>query len=77
MRNPILLLISALLVLTAAPRAQEISRDEFMKSWKQGVELEDEKVMDRAVKRGSRHVIQYFEGLSFPRRWMNNSERFL
>ena len=68
MRNPILLLISALLVLTAAPRAQEISRDEFMKSWKQGVELEDEKVMDRAVKRGSRHVIQYFEGLAFQAR---------
>lgn len=68
MRNSILLLVSVLLVLTSALSAQELSRDDFMKSWKQGVELEDEKIMDRAVKGGSRHVIQHYEGLAFQAR---------
>ena len=68
MRNSILLLVSVLLVLTSALSAQELSRDDFLKSWKQGVELEDDKVMDRAVKGGSRHVIQHYEGLAFQAR---------
>ena len=68
MRNPILLLLSPLFLLTFALRAQEITNEEFQKTWKQGVELEDDKVMDRAVKRGSRHVIQFYEGLAFQAR---------
>lgn len=68
MRTPTFLLLSALLFLATALRAQEMTRDDFQKTWKQGVELEDEKVMDRAVKRGSRHVIQFYEGLAFQAR---------
>jgi|GEM_PF-5348787 len=63
MRTPILLLISALFVLTAAPRAQQLSREDFLKQWRQGLELEDDKILDRAVKNGSGHVIQFYEGL--------------
>ncbi|MEC8251954.1 MAG: hypothetical protein VX044_01995, partial [Planctomycetota bacterium] len=68
MRNLTILLLSALFSLATTARAQEMTRDDFLKTWKQGVELEDEKVMDRAVKRGSRHVIQYYEGLAFQAR---------
>lgn len=68
MRYLPLLLLSLALSLPTLLRAQEISRDEFQKTWKQGVELEDDKIMDRAVQRGARHVIQYYEGLSFQAR---------
>ena len=68
MRHIHLLLFSLAFSLTTALRAQEMTREEFQKTWKQGVELEDEKLMDRAVQRGSRHVIQFYEGLSFQAR---------
>ena len=63
-----LLLLSLVLSMVTTLRAQEMTREDFQKTWKQGVELEDEKIMDRAVKRGSRHVIQHYEGLSFQAR---------
>lgn len=74
MRNLTFLVVSVLFVLTTALRAQEMSNADFQKAWKQGVDLEDEKVMDRAVKRGSRHVIQHFEGLAFQARSGTDTE---
>ena len=68
MRDMTRLVLSLLLLWTAALPAQELSNDEFLKTWKQGMDLEDEKIMDRAVKRGARHVILYFEALSFQAR---------
>ncbi len=68
MRDTTRLVLSLLLLWTAALPAQELSNDEFLKTWKQGMDLEDEKIMDRAVKRGSRHVILYFEALSLQAR---------
>jgi hypothetical protein len=68
MRNLTILVVSVLFVLTSALRAQEMSEADFQKAWKQGVDLEDEKVMDRAVKQGSRHVIQHFESLALQAR---------
>jgi len=68
MRNLSIFVVSVLFVLTTALRAQEMSSADFQKTWKQGVDLEDEKVMDRAMKRGSRHAILYFETLAFQAR---------
>ena len=68
MRHLHLLLFCLAFSLTSAVCAQEMTREDFQKTWKQGVELEDEKLMDRAVQRGSRHVIQFYEGLSFQAR---------
>ena len=54
---PIVVLCSFLLALTSALSAQEMSRADFRKLWRQGIELEDDKLLDRAMKRGARHGI--------------------
>lgn len=54
-------LASILLALTSALSAQELSQAEFRKMWSQGINLEDEKVLDKAMKRGARHAITYYE----------------
>jgi len=62
MRNfPTAVFVSFLLVLTSALSAQEMSRDEFRKMWSQGINLEDDKLLDRAMKRGARHAITLYE----------------
>lgn len=53
--------VSILLALTSALSAQEMSQAEFRKLWNQGVQLEDDKILDKAMKRGSRHAITYYE----------------
>lgn len=72
MRNLPILFVSVLFLLATALGAQEMSNADFQKTWKQGVDLEDEKVMDRAVKGGARHVIQFYEGLAFQARGGND-----
>ncbi len=60
-------LFAALLALAvAAPAAgQEPTADKFRTEFNQGLELADEKLQDRAVKRGPRQALGYFEELRF------------
>ncbi|MFK7742859.1 MAG: hypothetical protein AB8H80_21285 [Planctomycetota bacterium] len=63
MRQRIVLFSLLTLILTALAPAQDMSKDEFRKTWAQGVELEEDKLLDKAMKRGSLHAISYFEAL--------------
>lgn len=54
--------VSLLLTLCAAlPAQNEMSRDEFRKAWAQGMSLEDDKLLDKAMKRGHLHAILFYE----------------
>jgi hypothetical protein len=55
--------VSLLLALTGALPAQELNRADFRKQWAQGIELEDDKILDKAMKRGHLHAIMFYEEL--------------
>jgi len=59
--TPLVVVVPLLLVLASAVSAQELSSDEFRKMWNQGIKLEDNKILDKAMKRGARHAITYYE----------------
>lgn len=61
-QSKLAVLVSLLLALTSAVSAQELTADAFRKAWAQGMELEDDKLLDKAMKRGHRHALLYFEG---------------
>jgi hypothetical protein len=43
--------------------AQDLSRDQFRIDFNKAIELADEKMIDKAVKRGSYHALNYYEAL--------------
>lgn len=45
--------------------AQELTKDKFIADFNKGIELNDEKLMDKAMKRGARHAVGYYEALWF------------
>ena len=53
--------VSLLLALTAALPAQDLNRADFRKAWAQGIKLEDDKILDKAMKRGHMHAIVFYE----------------
>ena len=53
--------VPLLLALTAALSGQELGRDEFRTMWGQGMSLEDDKLLDKAMKRGHLQAITYYE----------------
>ncbi|MGK0304212.1 MAG: hypothetical protein ACI89X_005120, partial [Planctomycetota bacterium] len=53
--------VSLLFALAAALPAQELNRADFRKMWAQGMSLEDDKILDKATKRGHLHAITYYE----------------
>lgn len=53
--------VSLLLVLTAALPAQDLNRADFRKTWAQGMNLEDDKILDKAMNRGHVHAITFYE----------------
>lgn len=59
--TPTVILASLLLALTSALSAQEMSQAEFRKMWSQGINLEDDKILDKAMKRGALHAITCYE----------------
>ena len=67
-------LLLAALFLSRSLAAQELSRDEFRRQWNQGMSLDDEKLCDKAMKRGAPHAITYFEELWFQARNGDNIE---
>jgi hypothetical protein len=56
-----LLFVSLLLAFTSMLAAQDISRADFRKQWRQGISLEDDKILDKAMRRGSLHAILLYE----------------
>ncbi|MEO6596969.1 MAG: hypothetical protein ABIP94_19660, partial [Planctomycetota bacterium] len=62
-----LAVLSILLALSLLPalRAQEMTRDQFRTDFSKGLELGDDKLMDRAMKRSPREALSYFEELYF------------
>ena len=53
--------VSLLLCFAAALPAQELNREDFRKQWSQGINLEDDKILDKAMKRGHLHAILFYE----------------
>lgn len=47
--------------LTSALPGQDLSRADFRKMWNQGIDLEDDKILDKAMARGHLHAIVFFE----------------
>ena len=54
---------SLLFVLIGSLPAQQLNRADFRKQWAQGIELEDEKILDKAMKRGHQHAVMFYEEL--------------
>ncbi|MCB9877077.1 MAG: hypothetical protein H6835_05690 [Planctomycetes bacterium] len=63
MRQTLTVLFVLLWALLPALRAQELSSDEFRRDFNKGLELSDEKLQDKAMKRGSSRAISYYEEL--------------
>lgn len=57
------LLVLALLCLLPALRAQELSKDQFRGDFTKALDIQDDKMIDRAMKRGAYHALNYFEEL--------------
>lgn len=63
-KTTVVLFVLLLAFGTSVLRAQqEMSRDEFQKAWAQGIDLEDDKLLDKAVRGGARHAIRFYEEL--------------
>lgn len=58
--------VSSLLVcLLSALRAQDITKEQFTAELNKGIELGDEKVIDKVMKRGAYHALNYYEALYY------------
>lgn len=62
--STVLFALLALGSLASLP-AQELTKDKFIADFNKGIELNDEKLMDKAMKRGARHAVGYYEALWF------------
>ena len=60
--------VFVLYLLTAALSAQDLSREDFRKMWGQGITLEDDKLLDKAMNRGHLHAVLYFEEFCYQAR---------
>jgi hypothetical protein len=62
-RTLIALVSSVLACLSAALRAQDLTKAQFRAEISRGVEVSDEKIIDKAMKRSAYHALNYYEEL--------------
>lgn len=62
--RPIALLF-ALLSLLPGLRAQELTKDQFRSEFNKAMDIADDKMVDKAMKRGAYHALNYFEELYY------------
>ena len=77
--SPFAVLFSLFLALAALSgrglSAQDLTRPAFRKAWAQGMSLEDDKLLDKAMKRGPLHAAQFSEELLICRKLMPFDKR--
>jgi hypothetical protein len=64
-RTLIALVSTVLACLVSAPRAQDLSKEQFRAEIAKGLELGDDKVVDKAMKRNAYHALNYYEQLYY------------